>query len=96
MAIPLEQRLSTRAEPPKVRPSEPPKVRPSDVQVGGDHYKKLKIEPAEFCTVNKLGFLESCVIKRMCRWRAKNGIEDLRKAVHEIELLIEYEEKGHA
>ncbi len=66
---------------------------PTDVQVGGNHYKSLAIQPAEFSTRNKLGFLEGCVVKRMCRWRNKNGIEDLRKAIHEIELLIEFAEK---
>lgn len=65
-----------------------------DTQVGGGHYKDLPIQPVEFITKNKLGFLEGCVIKRMCRWRGKNGIEDLKKAIHEIELLIELESKN--
>lgn len=66
-----------------------------NTQVGGGHYKDFPIQPAEFSTKNKLGFLEGCVIKRMCRWRTKNGIEDLKKAIHEIELLIELEEKSN-
>jgi len=61
-----------------------------DVQVGGDHYKGMAIQPVEFITRNKLTFLEGCVIKRMCRHAAKNGIEDLRKAKHEIDLLIQF------
>lgn len=65
-----------------------------DKQEGGSHYKNYPIQPVEFITKNKLGFLEGCVIKRVCRWRAKNGIEDLRKAIHELELLIEMEEAG--
>lgn len=65
-----------------------------DKQEGGFHYKDYPIQPVEFITKNKLGFLEGCVIKRVCRWRAKNGIEDLRKAIHELELLIEMEEAG--
>ncbi len=60
-----------------------------DTQIGGDHYKKFKIQPVEFITQNELGFLEGCVIKRMCRYKDKNGKEDLEKAIHEIQILIE-------
>jgi hypothetical protein len=60
-----------------------------DVQEGGKHYKDMAIQPAEFITRNKIGFLEGCVIKRMCRWQAKDGFQDLRKAIHEIQLLME-------
>ena len=60
-----------------------------DIQVGGEHYKKHVIQPVEFITKNKLGFLEGCVIKRICRYEDKNGREDLEKAKHEIDLLIE-------
>ena len=69
---------------------------PLDVQVGGDHYRDMRIQPVTFITENGLGFLEGCVIKRMCRWRSKGGIEDLRKAMHEIELLIDAEENEQA
>jgi hypothetical protein len=61
-------------------------------QIGGGHYKEFPIQPVEFITRNKIGFLEGCVIKRVCRWRAKDGLQDLRKAIHELELLIEQEE----
>ena len=60
-----------------------------DTQIGGEHYKKYAIQPVEFITKNKLGFLEGCVIKRICRYEDKNGLEDLKKAKHEIDLLIE-------
>ncbi len=62
-------------------------------QVNGDHYSSMKIQPAEFIHANGLGFLEGCVIKRVCRWRKKDGIQDLAKAIHELELLIELESK---
>ncbi len=62
-------------------------------QVAGNHYKEFEIQPVEFITKNKLSFLEGCVIKRICRWRNKNGIEDLQKAIHEIELMIELEKR---
>jgi hypothetical protein len=62
-----------------------------DIQTGGSHYKDLKIQPVEYIHANDLGFCEGSVIKYITRWRAKNGIEDLKKARHFIDLLIEFE-----
>lgn len=62
-----------------------------DRQEGGGHYKDLVIQPVEFCHKNGLGFCESSVIKYVTRWRNKNGIQDLKKAKHFIDLLIEME-----
>ena len=58
-------------------------------QCGGDHYKNFPIQPAEFIEKNHIHFLDGCVIKRMCRHEAKAGVEDLRKAIHEIRLIME-------
>lgn len=60
-------------------------------QVGGRHYTNYRIQPAEFIHKNDIGFLEGCIIKRICRWRDKGGIEDLLKIKHEIDLIIEIE-----
>lgn len=60
-------------------------------QVGGSHYKDMAIQPAEYVHRNGMGYIEGCVIKYVSRWRKKNGIEDLRKAVHFLEMLIEME-----
>ena len=62
-------------------------------QVGGSHYKELKIQPIEFIHANNIPFCEANAIKYLCRWRNKNGIEDLKKAKHYIDLLIELESK---
>ena len=62
-----------------------------DVQVAGDHYKSMKIQPIEFITANKMGFLEGCIVKRISRWRSKDGLADLQKIKHEVDLLIELE-----
>lgn len=68
-------------------------TKPSEIQIGGDHYKSLAIQPAEFAERNGLSFLEGCVVKRLCRWRrGGKGREDLLKARHEIDLLLELEE----
>lgn len=66
---------------------------PLAVQVGGDHYKSLKIQPVEYIHANNIGYFEGNVIKYVTRWRNKNGIADLEKAKHYIDLLIE-QEKG--
>jgi UDP-3-O-acyl-N-acetylglucosamine deacetylase len=60
-------------------------------QEGGDHYKALVIQPIEYIHANNIPFAEGSVIKYITRWRAKNGIKDLEKAKHFIELLIELE-----
>jgi len=62
-----------------------------DIQEGGDHYKDMTIQPVEFILANKIQFLDGCVIKRVCRHRAKNGAEDIRKAIHELNLILELE-----
>jgi hypothetical protein len=60
-------------------------------QVGGGHYKDMAIQPVEFIHKNDIGFIEGCAIKYLCRWRSKNGVEDLMKARHFIDMLIEME-----
>jgi hypothetical protein len=71
--------------------AEPPPNSPLATQVGGSHYKDLKIQPVEYIHANNIPFIEGNVIKYVTRWRAKNGIKDLEKARHFIDLLIELE-----
>lgn len=66
----------------------------SSTQVGGSHYKDMAIQPFDYITKNGIGFAEGCAIKYLSRWRAKNGVEDLKKARHFIDMLIESEEKN--
>lgn len=60
-------------------------------QQGGSHYKDMKIQPIEYCMANNLNACESFAIKYVSRHRQKNGKEDLLKAIHCIQLLIELE-----
>ena len=60
-------------------------------QVAGSHYKDLPIQPVEYIHANAMGYLEGNVVKYVSRWRKKNGLADLEKAKHYIELLIELE-----
>lgn len=62
-----------------------------DRQEGGSHYKNLPIQPIEFIHANSIPFCEANAIKYLCRWRSKNGVADLEKARHYIDLLIELE-----
>jgi hypothetical protein len=60
-----------------------------DKQEGGGHYKDMIIQPVEFIVKNNISFLEANVIKYVCRHKSKNGIEDLNKAIHYLELAKE-------
>ena len=62
---------------------------PYDKQVGGDHYSKMKIQPAEFINKNKMLFAEGNAIKYICRHINKGGEQDLQKAKHYIDMIIE-------
>lgn len=65
-----------------------------DKQVGGDHYKQYAIQPAQFALANGLDYAQSNAIKYIVRHADKNGVQDLDKAVHYIELLKHYYYKG--
>ena len=64
-------------------------------QIGGNHYKKYKVQPSQFVTENKLLYPEGCVIKYVIRHQDKGGKQDLEKAKHMIDMIIErdYEEE---
>ena len=60
-----------------------------DKQHGGSHYQKYKIQPSKFVVENELLYPEGCAIKYIIRHQDKNGKEDLLKAIHFIEMIIE-------
>ena len=60
-----------------------------DKQIGGKHYQNFSIQPSKFVIENKLLFPEGCAIKYICRHQNKGGKEDLLKAIHFIEMIIE-------
>ena len=67
-------------------------------QVGGSHYKKFKIEIWDFIEQNGIPYLEGNAIKYIARWREKGGRDDIKKAIHYLEKLLEVaerEELGH-
>jgi hypothetical protein len=66
---------------------------PLDRQIGGRHYKDMAIQPVEYIVKNNIYFIEGCVIKYVSRWRAKGGVEDLEKARHLLDMLIDMEEE---
>ena len=64
-----------------------------DTQVGGFHYKAMAIQPVVFIHENNLGFLVGNIIKYVCRYAAKDGVQDLHKARHYLDMLIESEDR---
>ena len=62
-----------------------------DTQCGGTHYKDFPIQPVEFIHKNGLGFIVGNVVKYVVRYKQKNGVEDLKKARHYLDMLIEME-----
>jgi len=61
---------------------------PQDKQIGGNHYKDFPIQPYEFISKNNLSFFQGNVVKYVCRYLGKNGIEDLQKIKHYCDLEI--------
>lgn len=64
-------------------------MKAKDIQIGGTHYNKYAIQPTEFIHKNDIGFVQGNILKYIIRYKDKNGIEDLKKAKHYIDLLIE-------
>jgi hypothetical protein len=62
----------------------------NDKQMGGSHYLKA-IQPWDYIAANGLDFFEGNIVKYVTRWRQKGGVEDLRKARHYLDKLIEME-----
>lgn len=60
-------------------------------QEGGNHYKDMAIQPVEFIHKNNIGFLAGNAIKYLVRYKAKNGKEDIKKAIHYCQLILELE-----
>ena len=58
-------------------------------QIKGDHYKIFIIQPAEFINANNLAYAEGNVIKYVCRHKYKGKREDIEKAIHYLEMIIE-------
>ena len=64
----------------------------NEEQIGGNHYKSKPIQPWDYIISNNLGYLEGNIIKYVSRWGAKNGLQDLHKARHYLQKLIEVTE----
>lgn len=62
----------------------------NEKQIAGSHYLKA-IQPWDYIAANGLDFFEGNVVKYITRWRQKGGVEDLRKARHYLDKLIEIE-----
>lgn len=70
-------------------PTETPVVKPNDIQIGGQHYKQMTIQPWDAIQDWGLGYFSGNVVKYVARYKNKGGIEDLKKARHYLDKLIE-------
>lgn len=61
----------------------------TDKQVGGNHYAKMKIQPVTFIVENDIPYREANAIKYICRHKNKNGRQDIEKAIHYLEMILE-------
>lgn len=68
-----------------------PMTSPLDTQVGGSHYKDMKIQPVDYIIANGLGFLEGNAIKYITRHKSKGGTQDIEKAIHYLQILLHQE-----
>lgn len=80
-AISLRKRLEAKTS----------EVKASEQQIGGDHYKKYPIQPVTFSMANELNHCQANVVKYIVRYKDKDGLKDLEKAIHYIRLLAEFE-----
>lgn len=64
------------------------------IQYGGTHYKNKAVQPWDYIAANNLGYFEGNVVKYVSRWRDKGGIDDLHKARHYLDKLIELARGG--
>ena len=61
----------------------------NEEQVGGEHYRNKAIQPWDYIVSNNLGYLEGCVVKYVSRYKEKGGMQDLEKAAHYLQKLME-------
>lgn len=64
----------------------------NEIQIGGDHYRGKTIQPWDFIAANQLGYFEGNIVKYVSRWKDKGGVNDLKKARHYLDKLIELSE----
>ena len=66
----------------------------SDNQIGGDHYSRMVIQPIAYCELNGFDCLQQMVIKYVSRHKFKNGKQDIEKAIHTLQMIIDYQYSG--
>jgi len=65
----------------------------NEIQVAGSHYKTKAIQPWDYIAANELGYFEGNIVKYVSRWKDKGGVQDLLKAQHYLDKLIELQTK---
>lgn len=93
---PIAALREAAAIPPRQPFTDAPKAPALKTQVGGSHYTDMAIQPMTYSMVNGLDACQHTIIKYVSRFRAKNGLQDLEKARHCLDLLIEFEKQKTA
>ena len=62
---------------------------PLSTQVGGEHYKNMKIQPSVFNRANNVPHAEGEVIYHTLRHREKDGVKDIDKAIQWLQIIKE-------
>lgn len=68
-------------------------MKATEIQVGGDHYKKMAMQPMELISAIRCSFIQGCIIKYISRYKSKNGPQDIKKCIHYAQLAIELGDK---
>ena len=68
-------------------------MKATDIQIGGNHYKDMVMQPIELITALRCSFIQGCIIKYISRYRAKNGVQDIKKCIHYAQLAIQLGDK---
>ena len=61
------------------------------MQVGGSHYRGCAIQPVEYIYANGIGYFAGNVVKYVTRYKQKGGADDIRKAIHYLEMILQFE-----
>ena len=68
-------------------------MKATDVQIGGSYYKDMAMQPIELITALRCSFIQGCIIKYISRYKAKNGVQDIKKCIHYAQLAIQLGDK---
>lgn len=70
-------------------------MKATDIQIGGNHYKDMIMQPIELINTLECSFIQGCIIKYISRYKAKNGAQDIEKCIHYAEMAIQLKDRKY-